>query len=150
MRVCVGGTFNVIHDGHIALLKKAFSLGGELFVGLTSDMMATGKRAVPVQDYETREKNLTLALSRLSGGKRFSIFMIGDELGPAATEDFDMIVVSKDTEPGALRINKAREARGLRPLRIVRIPMVLARDGEPISSTRILRGQISAGGEMRG
>ncbi len=150
MRVCVGGTFNVIHDGHIALLKRAFSEGDELFVGLTSDEMATGKRAVPVQDYETRQKNLVTALSRLSGGKRFSIFMIGDELGPAATEDFDTIVVSKDTEPGAIRINKARESRGLRPLRIVRISMVLARDGEPISSTRILRGQISPDGEMRG
>jgi len=150
MRVCVGGTFNVIHDGHIALLKRAFSEGDELFVGLTSDEMATGKRAVPVQDYETRQKNLVTALSRLSAGKRFSIFMIGDELGPAATEDFDTIVVSKDTEPGALRINKARESHGLKPLRIVRIRMVLARDGEPISSTRILRGQISPGGEMRG
>jgi len=149
MKVCAGGTFNVIHDGHAALLSRAFSLGDELYVGLTSDSMATGKRSVPVQDYGTRLRNLTEALSGLSGGKRFWIFRIDDELGPAATEDFDIIVVSADTEPGALRINKARQAHGLRPLKIVKIKMVLAQDGEPISSTRILRGQISPKGKLR-
>jgi len=149
MKVCVGGTFNVIHDGHIALLKRAFAEGKELHVGLTSDSMATGRRAVPVQGYETRLARLTETMRGICGGKKFSVFRIDDELGPAATGDFDAIVVSADTEPGALRINRARQSRGLRPLRIVKIPMALARDGEPISSTRILRGQITPDGEMR-
>ncbi len=145
-KVCIGGTFNVIHDGHLALISRAFSEGGELHVGLTSDSMATGKRSVPVRDYELRLKNLAETLDRLSGGKRYHIFKIEDELGPAATGDFDAIVVSADTEPGALRINRARQSRGLKPLRVVVVSMVLATDGEPISSTRVLRGQIDARG----
>jgi len=148
MRVCVAGTFNVIHSGHLALLRRAFSEGDEVFVGLTSDKMATGRRAVPVQDYCTRLRVLTETLSKMSGGKRFSISAIEDELGPAAREDFDAIVVSADTEPGAARINRARQAKGLRPLRIIRVNMVLASDGEPISSTRVLRGQITPDGDL--
>jgi len=141
VKVCLGGTFNVIHAGHLALLSRAFSEGDELHVGLTSDNMAAGKRNVPVQDYDTRLKNLTEALSKLCKGKRFWIFQIDDELGPAAREDFDVIVVSEETLKGAERINKMRLADGLKPLNVVIIDMVLVQ-GEPISSTRIIRGQI--------
>ena len=144
VKVCLGGTFNVIHDGHLALLSRAFAEGDELFVGLTSDAMATKRRSIPVQDYDTRLKNLTEALSKLCKGKRFWIFQIDDELGPAIRENYDVIVVSEETLAGAEKINRARTANGLKPLRIKVIDMVLAQ-GTPISSTRIIRGQNDPG-----
>ena len=148
VKVCVGGTFNAIHNGHIALLSRAFAEGDEIFVGLTSDMMANKHRNVQVQDYDTRLKNLAETLTKLSKSKRFWIFRIDDEIGPAAREDYNVIVVSEETLKGAKIINKARAAGGLKPLKVVVIDMVLAQ-GKPISSTRVIRGQIDSRGNPK-
>ena len=139
VKVCLGGTFNVIHEGHIALLSRAFSEGDEIFVGLTSNAMAVAKRAVPVNDYLVRLTNLSETLGTLAGEKPFHIFRLDDEMGPAARENFDAIVVSAETLAGAKKINAARLSHGLKPLRIIKIDMVLGQDGKRISSTQILR-----------
>jgi len=57
-------------------------------------------------------------------------------------ENFDFIVVSPETYKTALLINKERDKRGKKPIKIVKIDFVLASDGKPISSTRILKGEI--------
>jgi pantetheine-phosphate adenylyltransferase len=141
VKVCVGGTFNVIHDGHLALLSRAFDEGDEVYVGLTSNALASRNKTVPVRDYHTRLKNLMNLFARLSKGKHFHIFQLDDELGPAIREDYDVIVVSGETLAGAERINKARKENGLKPLRIVVIDFVLGPDGEKISSTKIIKGK---------
>ncbi len=43
-RVAVAGTFDVLHDGHLALLRRAFEVGDEVVVGITSDEMASRNR----------------------------------------------------------------------------------------------------------
>ncbi|MEK6911713.1 MAG: adenylyltransferase/cytidyltransferase family protein, partial [Candidatus Thermoplasmatota archaeon] len=40
----MGGTFDILHVGHKALLDAAFALGGEVFIGLTTDAMARQTR----------------------------------------------------------------------------------------------------------
>lgn len=44
----VAGTFSVLHDGHRALIAKAFEVGDEVLVGITSDAMAASVRASTV------------------------------------------------------------------------------------------------------
>lgn len=144
IKVCLGGTFNVIHAGHIALLSRAFSEGDEVYIGLTADSMARAGRGVPVKKYSVRLAGLRQTLEAVSGGKPFRIFPLEDRMGPAASEDYDAIVVSRETESGALEINRARTEKGLKSLRVIILEMVLASDGKPISSTRVLRGEISA------
>lgn len=139
VKVCLGGTFNVIHQGHKALLSRAFSEGDELFVGLTSDSMARSARNVPVKEYRIRLAGLTDALTEAAGRKPFHIFRLDDEMGPAARENYDVIVVSAETLAGAEKINAARVSHGLKPLRIVVIAMVLDTFGRKISSTGIIR-----------
>lgn len=92
-------------------------------------------------DYKTREKNLRETASSISGGKEFHILIIEDELGPATYGDYDAIVVSSETRDTAGRINEVRASNGLNPLDIIEIEMVLANDGEPLTSTKLLLGE---------
>ena len=49
--VAMGGTFDAIHNGHMALLNKAFSISSKVIIGLTSDQLATKKGKNLVNDY---------------------------------------------------------------------------------------------------
>jgi inosine/xanthosine triphosphatase len=146
MKVCLGGTFDAIHEGHKVLLKRAFEAGDEVLIGLTSDSMASRKgRIKPVAD---RRRQLEEYL-RSQGWENFTIEEIHDRFGPAAhLKDIDAIVVSEETERAALKLNEVRKSRGLRALQILKVPTVPAEDGLPISSTRIRKGEIDASGRV--
>lgn len=146
MRVAVGGTFDILHVGHEALLKKAIDTGGKLLVGLTSDEMArrTRKRVSP---YALRKRNLESYLRR-KGAKGFEIVRIDDELGPAVSEELDALVVSAEKRAVAVRINEERAMRGFPPLDLFPVPMVLAEDCLPISSMRIRAKEVDRTGRM--
>jgi pantetheine-phosphate adenylyltransferase len=146
-RVAVGGTFNPLHDGHIALLKKAVELsrGGELLIGLTSDEM-TRKKDHEVDDYQTRYEDVLKFIKTL--GIIPTIVRLEDPCGPTISEDFDFLVVSPETHPSGLKINEIRSERKLKQLDIVLVDYVLAEDGLPISSTRIWNGEIDGHGKV--
>jgi len=148
-KVCLGGTFNIIHEGHLALLKKAFEMGDEIYIGLTTDKMASRSRKVPLQDYETRLQNLNNVLGQMAVNKKYFVFPLEDPMGPAIRENLETIIVSQDTIRGAEKINEVRNRNGLKPLEIIIIDMVLADDGNPISASRVLRGQIDRKGKVK-
>lgn len=149
-RVAVGGTFDPIHDGHIDLLRRAFELGrdGEVVIGLTSNDMAQNTRTRPVRDYETRLKHLKETVRRVFGIDDVRVMKLDDKCGSSIYEDFDYIVVSPETLPMALKINRFRAKRGMKPLRISLIEYKLAQDHERISSTRISEGKIDRHGKL--
>jgi len=147
MRVGIGGTFNVVHKGHELLFETAFSVGDEVEVGLTSDEFARRSRKVDVVPYFERKANLAAFLGRF--GKPFEIVMISDMLGTAATsEKIDAIVVSPETRHNADAINDERRRNGLKLLKVFCIREVKADDSEPISATRIVRGEIDKDGRL--
>ena len=151
MNVALGGTFDPVHDGHHALFERAFSLG-DVTVGLTSDALAPKTRAVdrPVRDYETRKAALADELEPLAAAhdRGFEIRTLREPTGIATEPKFDAIVVSPETVAGAERINELRVDDGLEPLEIEVVDHVMAEDGERISSTRILNGEIDRHGNL--
>ncbi len=147
-RVAVGGTFNPLHDGHRALLTRAHQLssGGELLIGITSNEMA-GKKYHEVEDWEARRQEV-MAFMQDTFGIRPLTVRLDDPFGPTIYEDFDYLVVSPETEPTAHLINTRRAEQGKQPINIELVEYVLAGDGRPISSTRVLRGEIDIHGNL--
>ena len=136
-KVVIGGTFDVLHKGHKAFLKKAFSLG-EVFIGLTSDTMAQKARKRKVKGFKQRKKELGNFIKKNFKTKA-EIKKIKNKFGPTLKRNFDYIVVSPETEKTALLINKERRKKNKKPIKIVKIKFVLAKDGKPVSGTKILK-----------
>ncbi|AEB68147.1 MULTISPECIES: phosphopantetheine adenylyltransferase [Methanothrix] len=149
-RVAVGGTFDPIHDGHLALLRRAFELSGdgEVVIGLTSDEMARSSRTRSVRNYEVREKNLRAVIKKCFGIDDVHITKITDQCGPSIYECFDFIVVSPETLPMAEKINRLRAKKNLPPLQISEIEYQMAQDKVRISSTRVSEGKIDRHGRV--
>jgi inosine/xanthosine triphosphatase len=146
MRVVLGGTFDILHEGHEALLRAAFEgRPAEVLIGLTTDRFAREART-RVNPYAVRVRNLKrfLAARRWRPAKTEPI---DDAYGPADDlPDLDVLVVSVERYAVAVALNGARTARGLRPLEIRAVPMALAQDGLPIASRRIRAGLIDRTG----
>ncbi|MFA4662156.1 phosphopantetheine adenylyltransferase [Pyrococcus kukulkanii] len=142
-KVVVGGTFDRLHLGHKALLRKAFEVGEIVYVGLTSDEMVREKPyAEKILPYERRLKDL-LMFFEVNGFKNYRIIKIHNAIGfTTKIKSLEAIVVSEETYKGALLVNRAREELGLKPLEIVVIPLVKSKLGGKISSSLIRAGLI--------
>ena len=57
-RVLTYGTFDLLHYGHIRLLKRAKELGDYLIVALSTDEFNAIKGKKSYHDYETRKRCL--------------------------------------------------------------------------------------------
>jgi len=145
-KVVVGGTFEILHKGHKAFLKKAFELG-KVSIGLTSDIMAKERKKREVKNFKLRKKQLKDFIFKEFSEKP-EIIKIEDKFGFAIKRDFDFVVVSPETYKTAVEINKERQKRNKKPIKIVKIKFVLAEDREPISATRILKGEIDREGNL--
>ena len=149
MKVCLGGTFDLLHKGHKKLIDKAFEIAGKngfVFIGLATNKITKRKKIVGT--YKERQKKLQEYLFEKCSIDRALIKPIADKYGPSIEDDFDAIVVSPETFETAEEINLKRVEKGKKPLKIIKIPFVLAEDGKPISSTRILEKEIDENGRI--
>ena len=148
--VAVGGTFDEFHKGHRALLMKAFEIGERVLIGLCSDKLAEGLSKPHVTaSYEHRLEELSRFLRERGFSGRAEIMPLNDPFGVTLSEGcVEALIVSRETEPMAIKINEERGRRGLPPLQIVTIDMVPSENHVPISTTRIRHGEIDREGHL--
>ncbi len=146
-KVCLGGTFDQIHLGHKSLLEMAFSTSNEVIIGLTSDKRANMDRVNEgLCTYEERYANLNFFLSK-TFSEKYSIVKLKDVWGPGIFDkDLEAIIVSEETKHVAFELNKNRKLKDLTELEIITVPLILAKDGKKISSTRIRNNEIDIDG----
>ena len=150
MKVMVGGTFDPLHDGHKRLLERSFVLagpGGQVAIGLTTDSFAS-RKTHPTRPFNTRKKDLVDYVLSQHFPADWIVEPLNDRFGSALDADFDAIVVSEETIPVAVEINRLRREKGKKKVDIHQITCVLAEDGHWISSTRIYRGEIDVHGRL--
>lgn len=147
----VGGTFDLLHDGHRALLLEAFRIEDRVIVGLTSDPFARASGKTRVATYRERRDRLLKFLASQGLAKRARIVKIEDRFGPTAGDHaISSIVVTAETRGTAEEANRLRAAKGIGPMRIHVIDKVIAEDGLPISASRIRSGELDEHGNLLG
>jgi len=148
--VAVGGTFDRLHRGHKKLLLKAFEVGEKVIIGLTTKKMLKNKILEDgILNFEERKKELKNFLKEKGLLNRCEIFPLNDVYGPTITDkNIEGLVVSEETFGRALEINKIRVSKGMSPLIIFVIPLLLAENGKPVSSHRIRSGEIDRNGRI--
>lgn len=154
MRVAVAGTFGPVHDGHRALFREALQRGDDgVVIGLSSDEFAIESRQPdprPIPPYRERKRQVERTIEALDEWNREVVIRkFTDEYGFADDDPtLDALVVSPETEDEVAEINRRRRERGLDPLEPIVAPYVYAEDGERISSTRIVSGEIDEHGNL--
>ncbi|MDR0372978.1 MAG: pantetheine-phosphate adenylyltransferase [Nitrososphaerota archaeon] len=143
-KVAVGGTFDELHSGHKVLLSKAFEVGEQVIIGLTSDefVQQIGK-SHKTASYEERCQGLEAYLAGRGLIERVQIVSLKDPYGlTLSARDIDALIVSKETQKTGQLINQKRQAVGYPPIQLVVVDMVPAQNHGSISTTRIRRGEI--------
>ena len=147
--IAMGGTFDIIHHGHITLLSNAFEISEKVIIGLTSDEFVQKKGKNPIHKYDERLKNLTSLIFKKFPNSYFEISQLNNDFGPAVFEkEVQALVVSDETKNQGNILNKLRTERNISPVEIIVVPMTLAKDGKRISTTRIKNSEIDSDGNL--
>lgn len=147
--VALGGTFDIIHKGHLALLTEAFSISSHCIIGLTGDDLALKKNKKIINDYSKRFESLTNLIEKKFPNSSYVISKLENDFGPAAIEGkIDALIVSEETSNKGEILNALRKKRNLPPVKVVIVSMVLAEDGSRISTTRIRNSEMDTQGNL--
>ena len=154
-KVLFAGTFDHLHLGHKWVLTQAlFQSTDTLFVAVASEALLMRKQCpAALEPYSRRVERVEQFLNSIRPPcwEEVKIVMLetADAVGPAASLEFDAIVVTCETATGAGVVNAAREALGHDPVQVVVVDLLGQLDvSHKLSSTGIrnhLCSQLEAG-----
>ena len=140
-KCALGGTFSRFHRGHQELILTGLKLSEHVIIGITTEEYLNRKpKKHPVENYEIRAVRVLLfCIEYGSKGQVVEIIPLDDPYGPTITDrDIECIVVSEETFPIAVEINRIRMRKGLPPLDIIAIEMISTPgDKEHLTSTKL-------------
>ena len=146
-KVVLGGTFDLLHSGHKALISKAFEIGKFVTIGITNDQFNKAHSKISFENQAARIKNLKIFLKQSNRLKKSKIIWLNDIFGTTLEDpEIKAIVVSPETKNSAEIINKQRTKKGFKKLDIIVVPFIKDQTGKVISSTRIRNGEINPEG----
>jgi cytidyltransferase-like protein len=146
--IFLGGTFDRLHKGHRASLVRAMGEGERVVLGITSDEFTKKYKKDPCRSHLERKADVIGWLKKTGFDGRVEIIAIDDPYEPAASGDYQAIIVTRDNRYRGEEINTKRTARNLPPAALVEVPIITADDGLPISSTRVRDGAIDEEGHL--
>lgn len=114
--VVLGGTFDRLHNGHKILLTEAIiRCKNKLTIGVTDESMIRSKILWElIESVEKRINNVKNFVQDVDPTLTYEIVAISDLYGPTKIDpNMDMIVVSEETEKGAIKINESRKNNNL-------------------------------------
>ena len=133
-RVCLGGTFDNLHDGHKRLLDQAIAVTkSRLIIGVTDRSMVRNKVLWElIKPVEVRISNLRSYLVSLNHPDIiYDIVPISDPFGPSISDPaISCIVVSQETIKGGEKINQIRREKGMVELKIIVIDLIAEKSKE--------------------
>lgn len=148
-QVATGGTFDIIHKGHLALLSNSFQISDNVIIGLTSDEFTKKKGKITINNYQTRLNNLTSVITNQFTNPSFQISKLDNDFGPAVLDQkVQALVVSDETFYQGKILNELRAERNLSPVDVIVVSMVMANDGKKVSTTRIKKSEIDTEGNL--
>lgn len=147
--VVCGGTFDHFHKGHKDFLLAVMSAGTYAIIGVTTDEFVKQLKSGNIESFEVRIKAVKEFFSSQKIDK-YEVVGINSLFGPTldSQRHFSKLVVSEFTKKGAEIINQERKKKSLKELSVVIVPLTKAKDGKPISSSRIRKGEITREGEL--
>jgi phosphopantetheine adenylyltransferase/dephospho-CoA kinase len=109
--VCLGGTFDRLHNGHKVLLSTAALLSDKVTCGVTGANMNQKKILHElIEPLDRRMDVVEEFLKDITDGLTVDVQEIQDPFGPAIVyEDLDCIVVSEETFKGGVAVNQKRK-----------------------------------------
>lgn len=147
--VAMGGTFDIIHKGHIELLRKSFSISSKVIIGLSSDELVKKMGKKISNNYHQRFESLSSTIEKNFPNSSYQISKLENDFGPAVLEEgVEALVVSEETKNMGQILNQLRAKKNLPPVEVIVVPMVLAKDGSIISTTRIRDSEIDNEGNL--
>jgi pantetheine-phosphate adenylyltransferase len=147
--VATGGTFDIIHKGHTALLNKAFTISSKVIIGLSSDELVKKMGKKCQNNFSQRQDLLESMIKQNFPNSSYQISKLDNDFGPAMLEGkVQALVASEETSNKGKVLNDLRSEKNLPSIEIIVVPMVLADDGSRISSSRIRNSEIDAEGKL--
>jgi phosphopantetheine adenylyltransferase/dephospho-CoA kinase len=126
-KVCLGGTFDNLHNGHKVLLSTAqLRCNKCVTIGVTDSHMIQSKKLWElIEPIDIRIEKLRQFVTDVDPFIEYNIVSISDPYGPAITdEELECIVVSQETIKGGQKINEIRAQRNFKPLDIIIVELL--------------------------